>query len=63
MPISERSRYERMMTRSSWGSLCSPGGGGEEARRDTGLGETNVRPRDPVGLCNINLDTERVSMF
>ena len=63
LPISVRSRYERMVTRSSWGSLCSPGGAGEEARREPGLGETNVRPSDPVGLCKINLDIDRVSIF
>ena len=65
--MSERGRYERMVTRSSWGSLSSPGGEGEEARRapgpGLGLGETNVRPRDPVGLCSINLAIDRVSIL
>ena len=53
LPMSERSRYENMVTRSSWGSLCSPGGGGEEAKLDPGLG---------LGLGETN-DIDRVSIF
>ena len=48
-------------------SLSRPGGEGEEARRapgpGLGLGETNVRPRDHVGLCSNNLAIDRVSIL
>ena len=69
LPMSERGRYERMVTRSSWGSLSRPGREGEEARQapgpGLGLGETNERPGVPVpiGLCSKSLDIDRVSIL
>ena len=65
--MSGSERYDRMVTRSSWGRLWSPGRGREETSRELwsglGLGETNVRLRGPVGLCNINLAIDLVSIF